>query len=278
MKSDDTRGEEEGPSGGRRGPDEPAKPNSERDDNVVQLPRDWLGPREDLVPFGPSAVPDPPEAEPGAQEREDVAAGAAVSPDDFWGERSAALQNALDHDDEAGQRFAPVGARRSELRLRFERLRRPSVAAGAAALLALAVVGSLLLFDRGAANKGSSVASRLTPSQGSATWPWHRPLRLSVPRRAAAAHHPVSAARHAGQTRHLAVRYTARSSSSTAATPPVYAASPTPSAATPVTVSTSTPAGTSSPTVPTTNSAQRKSSTPAFGERGALGPGRSPTR
>ena len=24
-------------------------------DNVVPLPRDWLGPREELVPFGPSA-------------------------------------------------------------------------------------------------------------------------------------------------------------------------------------------------------------------------------
>jgi hypothetical protein len=48
-------------------------------DNVVQLPaRDWLGPREELVPVGPSRRSDsPPRA------------------DDFWSEDSAALQDAL---------------------------------------------------------------------------------------------------------------------------------------------------------------------------------------
>jgi hypothetical protein len=48
-------------------------------DNVVHLPaRDWLGPREELVPVGPSRQSDsPPRA------------------DDFWSEDSAALQDAL---------------------------------------------------------------------------------------------------------------------------------------------------------------------------------------
>jgi hypothetical protein len=49
-------------------------------DKVVRLPRDWLGPREDLVPFGPRASA--PEAPPSAA--------------DFWGERSAAIHDALE--------------------------------------------------------------------------------------------------------------------------------------------------------------------------------------
>ncbi|MEA2159666.1 MAG: hypothetical protein QOD66_2046 [Solirubrobacteraceae bacterium] len=45
----------------------------------MRLPRDWLGPREELVPFGPSAD----------------AAAPPPSASDFWGEQSAALQHAL---------------------------------------------------------------------------------------------------------------------------------------------------------------------------------------
>ena len=53
---------------------------AEAPDKVVRLPRDWLGPREDLVPFGPRAST--PEAPPSAA--------------DFWGERSAAIHDALE--------------------------------------------------------------------------------------------------------------------------------------------------------------------------------------
>ena len=62
---------------------------------MVRLPRDWLGPREELVPFGPRA--DATAAE---------AAGSAAAPpsaNDFWGEQSAELQHAL-------QGPEPVGA------------------------------------------------------------------------------------------------------------------------------------------------------------------------
>src|SRR5205823_7705074 len=43
------------------------------EDKVIRLPRDWLGPREDLVPFGPSAdrhSPEPSESEPPSGERD----------------------------------------------------------------------------------------------------------------------------------------------------------------------------------------------------------------
>lgn len=50
------------------------------DSNVVPFPRDWLGPREELIPFGPSAgdrSPTPPAA------------------DAFWGEDSGAIHAVL---------------------------------------------------------------------------------------------------------------------------------------------------------------------------------------
>ena len=56
-----------------------------RDDNVVRLPRDWLGPREDLVPFGPSAQnqPDRPPLD------------LPLTADAFWSESSASVHDAL---------------------------------------------------------------------------------------------------------------------------------------------------------------------------------------
>src|SRR5437763_5214613 len=125
------------------------------EDKVIRLPRDWLGPREDLVPFGPSAdrhSPEPSESEPPSGERDAPGDASArpsleevpspppdpVSPDDFWGERSAALQGPLDEadreavvDDESGptmrQRRAPV------------------LAAAAAAVVAIAILTLSLL-------------------------------------------------------------------------------------------------------------------------------------
>ncbi len=55
----------------------------EQPDKVVRLPRDWLGPREHLVPFGPS------EPTRGESELDGFA------PDDFWGERAAAVHSVV---------------------------------------------------------------------------------------------------------------------------------------------------------------------------------------
>lgn len=54
-------------------------------DKVVRLPRDWLGPREHLVPIAPSGPP------PIAPESDEFAPTA----DDFWGERSAAIHDVV---------------------------------------------------------------------------------------------------------------------------------------------------------------------------------------
>lgn len=48
----------------------------------MRLPRDWLGPREELVPFGRRAAsPEPPDLPPSAA--------------DFWGERAGSIHDAL---------------------------------------------------------------------------------------------------------------------------------------------------------------------------------------
>ncbi len=94
---------------------------TEAETNVVRLPRDWLGPRDQLVPFGPRARAheherererehpnDPRGAEPtpfpfpGGDD-----AGDAASAADFWGERSDALHDALQAPEPASQRPVP---------------------------------------------------------------------------------------------------------------------------------------------------------------------------
>jgi hypothetical protein len=69
------------------------------DDNVVRLPRDWLGPREDLIPFGTTSERGP-------------SGGSVPTADDFWGESSAAVQDAVQRPPIQGHSRAPRRARR----------------------------------------------------------------------------------------------------------------------------------------------------------------------
>jgi len=87
---------------------------------VVRLPRDWLGPREELVPFGPRASSEDTEELP-------------PSAEDFWGERSAAIHDALEAP--ADTASGPRGARP---RRRFDR--KPRAAALGVLVIALLVV------------------------------------------------------------------------------------------------------------------------------------------
>jgi hypothetical protein len=54
--------------------------------NVVRFPGDWFGPRDELVPFGPTA--------PGADADESPVPG-PVRAQDFWGEESASIHDAM---------------------------------------------------------------------------------------------------------------------------------------------------------------------------------------
>ena len=51
--------------------------------NVVRLPVDWLGPREELVPFGPAA------------DRDNEVADFALGAEAFWGEQAASLHEPI---------------------------------------------------------------------------------------------------------------------------------------------------------------------------------------
>ena len=95
----------------KEGPhNERGKQDERSEDNVVRLPRDWLGPREDLVPFGKRAHEEAELREASAAETDPPeklrASDQAIAPDaehqekfpsaaDFWGEESAAVQDAL---------------------------------------------------------------------------------------------------------------------------------------------------------------------------------------
>lgn len=57
------------------------------EENVIRLPRDWLGPPEELVPIGPAAR--------ARAAQRDAEAGLPPTADAFWSEDSAALHDAV---------------------------------------------------------------------------------------------------------------------------------------------------------------------------------------
>ena len=118
------------------GPKNPGEDQVDASTNVVQLPRDWFGPRDELVPIG----------EP---ERD-----APARADDFWGEGSAAVQDAMRRPEVEPPPMAGAESRRpaqtllpdfsmpkwiSKVWLR----RRVVLGIAATCLLALAIIGSM---------------------------------------------------------------------------------------------------------------------------------------
>ncbi len=240
------------------------------DDNVVRLPRDWLGPREELIPVGRSA--DGP-----------IDEGASPSADAFWGESSASIQDALPAlPDAAHMRDRPmVLARASELVRRHARI--VSALAAAAVLAAVAVFGTggHSSRHRTAGAAGGEVMSSpfadAAPHVTSASRALvldralvhratgrHRP-RLGVHR----SHHPR--AEHPVAAAPQPVQYTSPP-------PPSSAGSETTAAseATPNPVSSPSPTTDATPSTESTSPASSSSSQAALGANGALAPGSSP--
>ena len=117
---------------------------------VVRLPRDWLGPREELVPFGPRATSQNAGGAASSDAsplRADASQSSADEPppsaEDFWGERSAAIHNALQAPADDPAAVGTAGTRRPPRSLR--RLDRRMVAVAAGSLAVAAVV--LLAFS-----------------------------------------------------------------------------------------------------------------------------------
>jgi hypothetical protein len=124
------------------GGDQAAQPASK----VVRLPRDWLGPREKLVPFGRPATTREADLVPA----QSTSASALIpepppSAADFWGERSAAIHDVVQAPE------ADATATRPTRRVAAPARRRAAAAAG----LAIAAATALALVSVGPGSGGS---------------------------------------------------------------------------------------------------------------------------
>ena len=251
---------------------------------VVRLPRDWLGPREELVPFGRhSASPESDLAGPAlSSEAATLLVDSPPTAADFWGERSAAIHDAVTAPpevpvvvaNESGSRAAHPARRRG---------RRPLIAGIAFVIAAVAAV-SVLSGAFGLGGSGSQTASgpRLdiaaVVSNGVART-LHRGLALlhvsaGRPARTAADHR--APAQHRARTSHRSSRpHPAFSSTTIARSVSAYVPPPAPTV-------TTTPSETSSPPIQSASSPAPSQSHPSratvspTGESGALGPIQSP--
>ena len=97
-------------------PDVAATPDTP-ESNVVRFPRDWLGPLDELVPFGPSAGQRS-DAEPDDSGVVEFKAPTPLRAEDFWGEASAAIHDALEAPAAAAENAVERDASRRRPRLR----------------------------------------------------------------------------------------------------------------------------------------------------------------
>jgi hypothetical protein len=248
--------------------DETAQPA----EKVVRLPRDWLGPREHLVPFGSGAAA--PETPPSAA--------------DFWGERSAAIHGALQAPAEdkaelrAGASDGLAAPRPRRAIAGFGARRVAAVTGLAAAIAAVAVLATGVLGSSGSAPRTAGTA-RLNVAavlSNGVSRTLQRGLALldasaGRSRRSPTTRHRASTVRRTPRSRPVfkRVHETAHShpiATASSASPAVARSSP------PIGAHTYTPTtrSDSSPTVhPARSSAATVSPT---GESGALGPIASP--
>jgi hypothetical protein len=268
-------------------------------DNVVQLPRDWLGPREDLVPFGPSAHRDAPAP----------VTELPRSADDFWG-GGADLQDLT----APTETVSAAPARRWSLpRLSVPRLSLPGparpnlslprVRVGARAALlfglgALAILAAVGFVLGSAARKPSTPLPRAAASPGSST------LASSFDARAAARLDTLAqdasrararraaSARHRAEVRARRTRESGRRHRHHRTAPAVQTVHNTTAAPAPISntasvsqtddaQASSSPPTASSPSPTTASSASTaggssSSNQPALGANGSLSPGSSP--
>jgi hypothetical protein len=257
--------------------------DAQRRGKVVRLPRDWLGPREELIPFGPRAASiEADEAPPSSEDP-------LPSPADFWGEQSAAIQSAVQAP------AAPEGGIDGSLgahAIRVARVDRRAVAGCAAVVAIVAVlVGALVSSSpgprgaphpAGASNIGFAAVlsagvsrilrldlGRVDAARVAPTTVRHTPHRESAPKR------PHRTARpRPTQSVHIAPHVVA------ATTPSYRRVSTYTSDATNAggtdTHSETPPATRSAPAQSPSRPVASRATVPATGESGALGPIQSP--
>lgn len=250
--------------------------------NVVRIPRDWFGPPEELVPFGPRANQSPADPQSGFQPgayAEDAEPGVPLDPNSFWGEEATSIHDVVEGS--ASDLRHPS----EDLALRlgpFERVRRSarvgSVAVGVGLLVAVGVAVPLALSGSKprAARRAVSSSGREKTAAVSARVARVRPAPRQTrrhggprPSRRSVRHHSHGAAA-ASPPRPTPVVYHP--------TQPTY--SPQPSTGYTGTSGASSPASSGSASSGASGSAttvaSSHSSQPAFGASGALGPMSSP--
>jgi hypothetical protein len=241
-------GSEETRSGGSR-------TGSDERNNVVRIPRDWFGPKDDLVPFGPRAWPE--DGVSGAEPVDDAAA--PFDAETFWGEDADSVHDVVDGRSQAPALPVRHGDRRTLT----------------AAILVLIMAGAGLTawLSRGSQPRSSrpQVASvRNKPRAGTN----RLQERAAVVNRA-----PRSRIRSRPRTIHRR-RLTARTTHPTQVVyRPAQEATPSPSsssAAAPVASTQAAPRPAASASTAARATSDSQVSQPAFGANGALGPISSP--
>lgn len=248
----------------------------EAEDNVVRLPRDWLGPREELIPFGPSA------------EAEDDGLATPPSTHDFWGEPAMGVWEPDSAGAESRPRRALPGLLESEIFAHsVAAVSEHRRAAGTVSLISVGVLALVFaLSGSGGHNRQpAAVASRSAPTQTALAGltsgrvlpslaargrhtPGHRSSggargREKTPVRRHTVHH--GSGHVTGTATVQSVRYTQAAASSNAAPP--NTSSNTPPAA---------PAATTGSAQTSAAPPSGSTNQPALGAAGALAPGSSP--
>lgn len=270
-------------------------------ENVVRLPRDWLGSREELIPIGSRAH----EAEAEGNAQTDALPPTAAS---FWDEDSGSLQAPMQAPAEVWQptpaeRHIQPAPRRSRPLFRwavtgvFSSRRRVTATVAVLAaglLLALAVIGRSEGGTHNARDKTASVPKRtpINTAKGanSARLKAKTPVVTQIHAQPQS-HRSASARTHTGRSRahkHRIQVTTIHRRHHTRPTPPptkstsepVRTTTPTYTQAPASSPATSPPATTSAPSSPPASTDRATSSSsqhqPAFGASGSLGPGSSP--
>ncbi len=162
--------------------------------NVIRLPRDWLGPREELVPFGTRAE-GPTETAGGESRAPEPPPRAA----DFWGEESAAVQDALPAPAPAPESPIPQAPRWRTRARAIPPRAGTSRALAAAAVAIAAVLLAVGVFQFGLLGSSHPVGSARPASQASGLAVVFPPALLGVENwplsHIRAARHPAPAVR-----------------------------------------------------------------------------------
>jgi hypothetical protein len=243
--------------------------------NVIRLPRDWVGPPEELVPLGSRARE-------GRSAEDDDHGDVIPDAEDFWGEAASAVHHVMRAPTETP---TTVRARRLRGLPRWPRVRRRT-AVIAAVVGVIAVVAILGVSEgHGPRATASATAAARAPVQKPATRSHAATPRQSGSDRAArsrtravpvrafserpSARHVVTRWRHAARGASSARHATTRHQESMIATPVTTPVAPTPTVASPTT-STVVPTTTTATTARagTTTSAASTKRSPSAGPTG----------